>query len=45
MAPFEALYDGNAEHRFIGTRPEKVMYLVQKFSKKQKNKCRLSEKI
>jgi hypothetical protein len=37
--------DENVEHRFIGTRPEKVKYLVQKFSKKQKSKYRLSERI
>jgi hypothetical protein len=36
--------DESVEHRFIGIRPEKVKYLVQKFSKKQKSKYRLSEK-
>jgi hypothetical protein len=35
----------SVEHRFIGIRPEKVKYLVQKFSKKQKSKCRLSENL
>jgi hypothetical protein len=45
MAPFEEIYDESVEHRFIGIRSEKVKYLVQKFSKKQKSKYILSERI
>jgi hypothetical protein len=30
--------EGNAEHHYIGIKLEKVKYLVQKFSKKQKSK-------
>jgi hypothetical protein len=37
--------DKSVEHRFIGIRPEKVKFLVQKFSKKQKSKYILSEII
>jgi hypothetical protein len=37
--------DESVEHRFIGIRSKKVRYLVQKFSKKQKSKYGLSEKI
>jgi hypothetical protein len=37
--------DKSVEPRFIGIRPEKVKYLVQKFSKKEKSKYRLSERI
>jgi hypothetical protein len=37
--------DKSVEHRFIGIRPEKVKYLVQKFSKKQKSKYKLLERI
>jgi hypothetical protein len=37
--------DENVEHRFIGIRPKKVKYLVLKFSKKQKSKYQLSERI
>ena len=45
MAPLKHFMDRNVEHRFIGIRPEKVKYFVQKFFKKQKNKSRLSERI
>jgi hypothetical protein len=38
-------YQASVEHRFIGIRLEKVKYLAQKFSKKQKSKYRLSERI
>jgi hypothetical protein len=37
--------EGNVEHRYIGTRLEKVKCLVQKFFRKQKSKCRLSENL
>jgi hypothetical protein len=37
--------DESVEHRFIRIGPEKVKYLVQKLSKKQKSKYRLSERI
>jgi hypothetical protein len=44
MAPFEALYGRNCRTP-LGIRPEKVKYLVQKSSKKQKDKYRLSKII
>jgi hypothetical protein len=37
--------DENVEHCFIEIRPKKVKYLVHKFSKKQKSKYRLLERI
>jgi hypothetical protein len=45
MAPLKHFMDESVEHRFIGIRPEKVKYLVQKFSKKQKSKYKLLERI
>ena len=37
--------DESVEHHFIGIRLKKVKYLVQKFSKKQESKYRLSERM
>jgi hypothetical protein len=45
MATFEALYGRKCRTRFIGIKPKKVKYLVQKFFKKQKSKYRLSARI